>query len=158
MLALCIGCGPSKSTQQEKNKEVVLKLVEAVNNRDFDLLDEIVAPNFVRHCQATPDIQVKSLDDMKQFLRNDLQVFPDSRINLEMIIAEGNMVAGYLTYSGTQKGAMGPYPATDKKVELGYLSIIRLEGSKITEMWVEWDNLVILSQLGHWPPKDMIEE
>ena len=63
------------------------------------------------------------------------------------------MVAGLLTYVGTQEGAMGPFPATGKKAEVDYLSIIRLEGGKIAEMWVEWDNLAILSQLGHFPPR-----
>jgi hypothetical protein len=32
------------------------------------------------------------------------------------------------------------------------MSILRLEGGKIVEMWVEWDNLNILTQLGHFPP------
>ena len=153
-----MGCSPSPTAQLEKNKAVIGQLVEAINSRQYELLDEIVAPDFIRHCQATPDVHVKSRDELKQFLQNDLEVFPDGRIRIEMIVAEGDMIAGYLTYSGTQTGAMGPYPATGKKVELGYLSIIRLEDGKIAEMWVEWDNLAILGQLGHFPPQENTEE
>ncbi len=88
---------------------------------------------------------------MKQFLKQDTKVFPDAQISLKMIIGEGNMIVGYFTFSATQEGAMGPFPATGKRAELNYLSIMRLEDGKIAEMWVEWDNLSILSQLGHFP-------
>jgi predicted ester cyclase len=158
LLGCLIVCSPSSTAQLETNKGVVRQLVDAINSRNYNLLDEIIAPDFIRHCQATPDVHVKSRDEMKQFLQQDLSVCPDAGISLEMILAEGNMVAGYLTYSGTQKGAMGPYPPTGKKVELGYLSIMRLEGGKIVEMWVEWDNLAMLSQLGHFPPQEKTEE
>ena len=153
-----IVCSPSTTSQLERNKAVVGQLLEAINTRNYDLLDEIVAPNFVRHCQATPDIHVKSRSELKQYLQSDLKVFPDSRIKLDMIIAEGNMIAGYFTYTATQQGPMGSFPATGRKVELGYLSIMRLENGKIAEMWVEWDNLAILRQLGLLPPQETIEE
>ena len=158
LIGLLIGCNPSPNAQLEKNKDVVRKLVEAVNTQNYELLDEIITPDFVRHCQATPEIHVKSRDEMKQFLRQDLEVFPDTRISLDAVIAEGNLVAGRLTYFATQEGVMGPFPATGKKVELTYLSIVRLEDGKIAEMWVEWDNLAILGQLGHYPPREKSEE
>ncbi len=158
LIGLLVGCSPSPNAQLEKNKDVVRKLVETVNTRNYELLDEIIAPDFVRHCQATPEIHVKSRDEMKQFLRQDLEVFPDTRISLDAVIAEGNLVAGRFTYFATQEGVMGPFPATGKKVELTYLSIVRLEDGKIAEMWVEWDNLAILGQLGHYPPREKSEE
>jgi steroid delta-isomerase-like uncharacterized protein len=151
-LLFLTGCGPSPTAQLEKNKAVVRQFVEALNARQYDALDELVAPDFVRHCQATPDVQVKSRDEMKQFVQNDVEVFPDGHIRTEILLAEGDLVAGYLTYIGTQTGAMGPYPASGKKVELGYLSIIRIEEGKIAEMWVEWDNIAFFTQLGHFPP------
>lgn len=155
---LLAGCAPAPPAQEETNKEVARTLIEAVNTRDYDLLDEIVAPDFVRHCQATPDARVRSLADMKEYLRKDAEVFPDSRVTAETIIAEGDMVAGYLTFSGTQQGPIGPFPATGKKMELVYLSMMRFEAGKIVEMWVEWDNLAILRQLGHWPVGPAAEE
>ena len=66
----------------------------------------------------------------------------------------GDCVAGYFTYSGTQEGAMGPFPATGKKADLNYLGILRIEDGKIAEMWVEWDNLAMLTQLSHFPPPE----
>lgn len=153
-LVLLLGCNSALTAQPEKNKDIVHRFVEAINNRTYDLLDELVAPDFVRHCQATPSVHVQSRDDLKQFLGQDLDVFPDSRITIKMLVAEGDMVAGYLLFEGTQKGRMGPFPASGKKVSSNFISFIRFESGKIAEMWVEWDNLAILSQLGYWPPEE----
>ena len=30
--------------------------------------------------------------------------------------------------------------------------LLRISGGKIAELWITWDNLAVLTQLGHWPP------
>jgi steroid delta-isomerase-like uncharacterized protein len=149
---------PFITAQLDENKDIARQMVDAVNNRDYEIMDELFAPNFVRHCQATPDLYIKSLEEMKEFLKGDLNVFPDSHIDIEMLIAEGDLVAGLFTFAATQEGAMGPFPATGKKVDLKYLGILRFEDGKIAEMWVEWDNMAFLTQLGHFPPEKKTEE
>ncbi len=144
---------PFISAQLETNKETVRQMVGAVNTRDYEVMDELFIPDFVRHCQATPDVNIKSLEEMKEFLKGDLKVFPDSHIDIKMLIAEGDLIAGLFTFVATQEGAMGPFPASGKKLDLNYLGIMRFEDGKIAEMWVEWDNLTILTQLGHFPPE-----
>jgi predicted ester cyclase len=148
---------PFIAAQSDKNKETVRKMVNAVNTRNYEIMDELFVNDFVRHCQATPDLNIKSLEEMKDFLKRDLKVFPDSRIDIEMLLAEGDLVAGLFTFSATQEGAMGPFPATGKKVNLNYLGILRFNEGRIAEMWVEWDNISILTQLGHFPPANNTE-
>ena len=46
-------------------KILVRRFEEAMNMRQLDALDEVVAPNFVRHCQATPNLDVRSLEQSK---------------------------------------------------------------------------------------------
>ncbi len=145
---------PFVTAQPDKNKEIAQKMIDAINNKDYDILDNLLAPDIVRHCQATPNLNIRSLTEFKDFLKVDSKTFPDSHITTEILIAEGDMVAGYFTYSGTQEGAMGPFPPTNKKAELKYLGILRIEDGKIAEMWVEWDNMAFLTQLGHFPPPE----
>jgi len=149
---------PFVAAQPDQNKEIAQKMIDAINNKDYDILDNLIAPDIVRHCQATPSVNIRSLAEFKEFLKGDAKVFPDSHITTEMLIAEGDKVAGYFTYSGTQDGAMGPFPATGKKADLKYLGILRFEDGKIVEMWVEWDNMAFLTQLGHFPPPGKTEE
>ena len=44
-----------------------------------------------------------------------------------------------------------------KKIERWKVAARRSEG-KIAELWVEWDNLAFLKQLGHFPPPAMSEK
>ena len=55
-------------------------------------------------------------------------------------------------YSGTNTGPMGDIPATGKSAESPFLGIFRIESGLIAELWVEWDNLAMLTQLGLYPP------
>jgi predicted ester cyclase len=76
------------------------------------LLSELhlIASDVVRHCEATPGVEARSLDQVKEFLRQDTAVFPDSVQTTKLLIAEGNLVAAWTTYEGTQQGPMGPFP------------------------------------------------
>jgi len=130
------------------HRALVTLFVSAVNNRTYDDFDDIVHADFVRHCQATPDVQVRSLNDFKAFLVQDLGTFPDGRVELTQVIAEGDRVAYWGIYRGTQKGPMGPFAPTGNKVELDMAGVFRMEAGKIAELWITWDNLAIFSQLG----------
>jgi steroid delta-isomerase-like uncharacterized protein len=152
VLGSLLSCGPSASATTEANKDVVRRLIAAINARDFDQIEELVAPDVVRHSQATAGVEVRSREQFKEFLRQDLTTFPDAQQEIHTLIAEGDKVALYLTLTGTQEGPAGPFPATGKKVEVRFLGIMRVENGKVAEIWVEWDNLSILTQLGHFPP------
>lgn len=133
------------------SKAVVEDFVSISNNRDFDRLGEVVSERFVRHCQATPQLAVKSLSEFRAYLEADAAVCPDSRVEVQQMIAEGDRVAIWATYTGTQEGAMGPFPPSGKRMVLEFSSIFRIEEGKIAEMWVIWDNMSALTQLGHVP-------
>ncbi len=140
------------STSIDDNKALVRRFGEAMNSRKLYLLDDIVASDFVRHCQATPSVNVRSLADFKEFLNQDFEVFPDSVQTLKHMVAEEDLVAIWATYEGTQLGQMGPFPPSKRKMQLDFAAVIRIQGPKIAEMWVTWDNMAGLSQLGHLPP------
>ncbi|MEE9224976.1 MAG: ester cyclase [Bacteroidota bacterium] len=146
------GCESKEIAKAEENKAVIRRFIEAINNRDLDLLDELMTPDFVRHSQATPNVQVRSRGDFKRFVQRDLTTFPDAAITIEMLVAEGDMVGFYGTFAGTQEGQMGPFPPSRKRMEVEMGAIFRLEGGKIAELWVTWDNVAGLTQLGHFSP------
>src|SRR5580700_4571455 len=98
------------STTIEQNKAVVRRFFEAWNSRQPEAFETLVAPDVVRHCEATPGLDVYSLHQLKDFLRLDTEVFPDSVQTIKHLAAEGNLVAVWTTYEGTQQGSMGPLP------------------------------------------------
>lgn len=139
------------SSPIEDSKNLVRSLGEAMNSRQLHLLDDIVAPDFVRHCQATPEVTVKNLEQFKEYLRQDAAVFPDSVQTLKHLVAEGDMVAVWVAYEGTQRGQMGPFPPSGMRMRLEFGAFLRVEHRRIAEMWVTWDNMAALAQLGHLP-------
>ena len=138
-------------TTSEENKVLVRRFEEAMNTRQLDLLDDLIAPNFVRHCQATPHLDIRSLEQYKEFLRQDVATFPDNIQTFTHVVAEGDFVGVWATYEGTQMGQMGPFPPSGKKVRFDFGCVLRVEAGKLAEIWITWDNMTILAQLGHLP-------
>lgn len=151
-LVLLSGCGPSPEAQTSANKALVERFVAAINERDFEALDELVAPDVARHSPSTPGVTVTNRDELKAFLRQDLIGVPDAVQEIRMMVAEGDKVAVWANYSGTQDGPLGPFPASGRPVDLDFAGILRIAEGHIAEIWAVWDNLSMLSQLGHLPP------
>jgi steroid delta-isomerase-like uncharacterized protein len=136
----------------ERNKELVSRFNEAVNAQDLAALDAVAAASFVRHSQATPDVEVTSLEQFKGYLKANHEIFPDERITLSQLVAEADRVAFWGRYAGTQRGPMGPFPASGKRMEIDIAGVFRIADGRIAELWIVWDNLAALAQLGHFPP------
>ena len=77
-------------TTTEQNKAVIRRFFDAWNSRQPDAFDDLVAPNVVRHCEATPGVEARNLDQVKEFLQQDTAVFPDSVQTIKFLVAEGN--------------------------------------------------------------------
>jgi steroid delta-isomerase-like uncharacterized protein len=148
----------STGRSNEDARTLVSRFVEAGNAHDYDKLDSILTPDFTRHSQATPDVQVRSRADMKRFLEANAKTFPDELVTIERMTVEGDRVAFRGTYSGTQEGAMGPFPITKRSIQVDISGEFLIEGEQIAELWILWDNMALLGQLGLWPPADAPDE
>ena len=146
VLSVCLmGC------QAQRNKDCFRRCVDAINDRELARLDDLIAADYVRHCQATPGVEVNSIEDFKHFLKADFEAIPDSVVGIDWLVAEGDMVAFYCSYSGTQTKQMGSFPPSGKRAVLDFAGVHRFENGKIAETWLTWDNLSMLTQLGHLP-------
>lgn len=146
-----VGCTATPSARLDANKDLVRQFTEATNAADWDGLAEIVAEDFTRHSAATAGPPVTSRDEFIRLQKTFLASFPDQHVRLEQLVAEGDLVAARATYSGTQSGPMGDFPATGKAVQAPFLGMFRIESGRIAELWVEWDNVAMLTQLGLFP-------
>lgn len=152
LLILVLTCAVPCFADEAQNIRIAKSMVEAINARDLDRLDQLIAQDMVRHSAATAGVTITSLDDFKAFLQTDFAAIPDSKMSIDVIFGNNEFVALRAIYSGTQTGAMGPFPPSGKKVELPFIGILRISEGAISEMWVEWDNIFMLSALGHLQP------
>jgi steroid delta-isomerase-like uncharacterized protein len=139
------------STANEENKALIRRFWDAMNTRQWDAFDELLAPDVVRYCQATPEFNVRSCKQFREFCRWEAAVFPDSKQTITHLVAEGDFVAVWATYAGTQRGQLGSFPPTGKNFQIDFGAVFRVAKGKITEWWVTWDNTALLTQLGHLP-------
>jgi len=152
LLTVAAGCSQETRTAME-SKKIVMQGIEALDNQEYERLNEFFAADFTRHCQATPDVEVNSLEEMVGFVKTWYAAFPDMKAEYHMVIAEGDLVAIYATFIGTHQAPLNNIPATGKTMDSETFAIFRVEKGKIAESWVTWDNLAVMEQLGLMPPE-----
>ena len=151
-LLLAVVDARAQGANEAQNKALATRFGEALNRKDFDAVRELLAPDFVRHSQATPGLEQANRDQFIQYLKTDGATFPDEHQTLVRMVAEGDLVAIWLVMDATQEGPMGPFPASHKRMRLDCSGIMRFSNGKLAELWITWDNLAALTQLGHFPP------
>lgn len=153
LVALVASCGTSPDARLEANKALVQRFGDTVNAADWDGLDALLTEDFQRHSQATAEMpEITSRDEFKALQRGFFASMPDQKVTLEYLVAEGDLVATYGMYSGTNTGPNNDIPATGRYAEMPFFTLFLIEDGRIAEVWVEWDNLGFLSQLGLFPP------
>ena len=121
---------PSRSRSCWRCHRVVRSFADAGNRNDLEAFDTLLAPDFVRHCEATPEVSVTTRDDFKRFYRETARTFPDQRMTISTLVAEGDRVAFWGSFSGTQEGSMGPFPPTGRRMESQIAGMFRIESGR----------------------------
>lgn len=152
------GCTSSPDDELARNKEVVLRFIEISNEATWDQLADVMAADFNRHSAATAGDPVRSREAFIALQQGFMTTFPDQHVRLDHMIAEGDHVAIRASYIGTQSGPLGDFPASGNTVDGPFIAFFRIESGKIAELWVEWDNVSLLTQLGIFPPPAAISE
>ncbi|MGZ5551176.1 MAG: ester cyclase [Nitrososphaeraceae archaeon] len=134
----------------EENKNIMQRSVgEIFNKGNYDVVYEIYDENYIGY---VPPNDIKGPEEMKQFITQFRNAFPDLKITIEDQIAEGDLVASRQTAAGTHEGDFQGIAATGKKMSITLTVICRFDNSKIVEAWSNMDSLGLLMQLGVIPP------
>ena len=130
----------------EDNKTLARRSWEVTDN--LDLLDEVYAADFVWH---EPDQDIQGSEEARQFINMYKSAFPDLRVTVEDVLAEGDQAVTRWTIRGTHRGDLMGTAPTERKIELKGITIHRIEGGKIVEEWNGYDTLGVMQQIGAVP-------
>jgi steroid delta-isomerase-like uncharacterized protein len=139
-------------TTIEQNKAIVRRWSEKLwDQGNLAVADEIIAPEYVRHDPGDP-FAAHGPEDVKRIVSMMRFMLPDFRIEVEAVVAEGNLVVSRYTAIATDtRGYMGRVP-TGKTIRTSAMQMFRFnEDGKIVESWAARDDLGALRQLGHLP-------
>ena len=137
----------------EQNKAVLRRYFEELWNKgNLAVIDECIAPGM-----SLNEEKNVSLDKWRQALTAWLTALPDFEYHVELLIAEGAIVAAKTHFTGTHQGVSdfgewGPWPPTGNSVNIKEFIFFRLAGGKIVEMWDSWDDQTFAHQLSEQPP------
>ncbi len=134
----------------EANKALFRRFVdEVVNQKNMATLDELMDANFVEHNPAPG--QEPGTEGMKKLMNMFFTAFPDMQSHVDLMVAEGDIVAGRMTTTGTHQGDLMGIPATGKKITMTETHIVRIANGKAVEHWGNADELGMMQQLGVIP-------
>ena len=131
----------------EENKAIVRRFMEEYNNRNLDIFEELVAPDYYDHV-----FEQQGRENLKSLFTMAFEGFPDWYEKIEDIIAEGDKVWLRVRATGTHTGTwnlLGAIlPPTGEKVILNMVFIWRIENGQLVEGWEVDADLGFLKQLG----------
>ncbi|MCC6746120.1 MAG: ester cyclase [Deltaproteobacteria bacterium] len=132
------------------NKSAAMRFYEEVlNRRQLHLIDELVAQEWVDH---NPDPGTKpGAAGLKGMFREVLEAFPDLRVTVHSLVAEGDKVGVYVSFEGTHLAAYMGLPATGRQVSVTGFDWMRFAGGKAAERWGVFDQVGMMQQLGAMP-------
>lgn len=127
----------------ERNKALVRRWIEeGFNGRDLKVIDVVFKEDF------TVNRSRIGRAGLKQNMTGRFRAFPDLRVTIVEIVAEGDKVGIWYTVQGTQKGEFEGVRPTGKQVNWFGADFLRVQGSQIVEGWFVDDSLGLLRQLG----------
>lgn len=129
------------------NKNLYLRLAEEVlSKKNLAVVDELIAEDFVEHVDARP--RRIGIEGFKAARTRRNRAFPDWKVTVDDIIAEGDKVVARATGQGTHLGEYMGIPPTGKVVKVSWIAIYRVANGKLAEHWQHIDELGLRLQLG----------
>ena len=121
--------------------------IEGLNRGDVSAADATFAPDCVVHITGVA-APIRGIGPWKELVGGLLQAFPDLHFTMDDQLADGERVAFRWHATGTHTGPLGAAPPTGKSIAIDGLIFDRVVDGKVHERWEQWDQSVMLQQLG----------
>jgi steroid delta-isomerase-like uncharacterized protein len=130
---------PAAASQETRNKAVAGRVFEEIFNQgEFQVAGEIYAQDFVNHGL----LRNYDLQEDQAAVHAEKKAFPDLKMSVILMAAEGDLVTAVWVFQGTHTGSgYDGLPPTGVKLELRGITVWRIVDGRIREEWTEFDQL-----------------
>ncbi len=133
--------------ETESNKSLIMRFNDEVfNQHDVDAVERFLAGDHFNEVSGATGVE-----DFKRIVRYILTFAPDSRSEIDVIVAEGDQVVAFLTWSGTHHGevqlAGRTFSPTGARFSVRQAHCYRVVEGRIVEHSAVRDDLALLRQL-----------
>ena len=130
----------------EENKALVRRATDAGNDEGAASIERFYAADWIGW--DSRDGSKSTREDLRKEMEVVLSGFPDARLAIEDLIAEGDKVVSRLTLTGTHTKESQVYGApTGRRISISMIEIDRIANGKIAESWSETSGLGFHYQL-----------
>ena len=130
---------------------------EVWNQGRMDAIDEMASADVIGHGQGQHGVDI-GMKEIRPFVKALREAFPDMKISIHATIEQGEYVVARWSANMTHRAAFLGIPATGKKVNVTGTTTVRILNGKIVEGWDNWDQLVLLVQIGAVPATEFISK
>jgi len=126
---------PTNEETMSVNKSAVLRFnKEVIERGDESTFRALMAPEFVN--RTAPPGAPNGADGMLHTFNRVLRpAFPDLQVEIHEQIAEGDKVTTRKTIHGTHRGELLGIPATNRRISIDVIDIVRLDNGRYVEHW-----------------------
>ena len=137
----------------EQNKALTRRWFDEVWNQGREeTIDELAAPDVTMHGLGDGGGDVRGPDGFRPFWHRFREAFPDLRITIDDLLADGDKTAARVTLIGTHRGPGIGVPPSGRPVRMSAMVIARWQGGRLVEGWNELDAAGLMRQIGAAPP------
>ncbi len=137
----------SKSASTE-NRTAAREWIDAFNARDDAGEANARTANYTAYAPESMHLPALDSDAWVAFLGAFLVGFPDLHLDVQDTVADEEMSAQRIRFTGTHTGQFRGLPPTGRKVRFSGLEINRMVDGKAAEHWFQLDTLTLFEQLG----------
>jgi steroid delta-isomerase-like uncharacterized protein len=120
--------------QPEGSKAILRRLVELLNEGELDAVDQIFAPDYVRH-DPSDLLHEVGVEEYKAAFARLRRAFPDAHWTIEDLLEDGDKVVARVSFRGTHEGSLFNIPPSGAVVTYPIMGIYRIENGRIAEDW-----------------------
>jgi predicted ester cyclase len=133
--------------QGSNNAATQRRLVEEAQAQGrLAAVDEILTPDFVDH---TPFPGMPpTREGVKQIFAMIRAGLPDHDARIEQMVAQGDLVATYKSFTGTHDGELFGVAPTGRRVTIRVMDFVRYRDGQLAEHWNIVDVAGLMAQLG----------
>lgn len=133
------------------NTEIARKIYEMWNERDFDGIGEVTAPDATLTVVGSGE-RFEGLEGSRKYNEMWAGGFPDGRVTVDRVIGSGDHVVveftGRGTHTGTLATSMGDIPATGRSMTLQLCDVLEFKNGKVQSQRSYFDTGSMMAQLG----------
>src|SRR6266498_379214 len=127
----------------EENKVLIRRFFAAIERGDLNDFDHIVSEDYNDHLAG----QSPGRESLKKYFTGLRTSFPDLKLPIIRMVAEGDHVAVLNRVRGTHKGNFLTVAPTGNRIDIMAFQLYRIENGQLAEHWEVADFATMMQQL-----------